>query len=111
MSVLLRNVVIFGLLIYSLQSPAMGTEFDTQAGLENFIENFVLGKLPGPAGDVVAVVKDSPAYTKTGLILWLNKKMADSATEEDWKKHDRYLAFYTCISKGDCNELQTLASV
>ena len=41
MSVLLRNVVIFGLLIYSLQSLAMGADFDTQAGLETFIENFV----------------------------------------------------------------------
>jgi hypothetical protein len=110
MSALLRNFVIFGLLIYGLQSLAMGADFDTQAGIESFIENFVLEQLPGPAGDAVSVVKNSPDLMKTGLILWLNGKMIDAATDGDWEKHDRYLAFYTCIAKGDCGDLQTLAS-
>jgi hypothetical protein len=108
MGVLLRHGVILALLIFWVQTPAKGAELDTVAGLKNFIENFVLSKLPGPAGDAVAVIKDSPEYTKTGLILWLNRKMADAASAGDWKRHDRYLAFYTCISKRDCADLQRL---
>jgi hypothetical protein len=106
---LLSSVVIMTLLVCGVQSSAHGAEFDTKAGLMNAIENFALEKgLPGPLGDIVTHIKNSPQYTKTGLIVWLNRKMADAASAGQWKKHDRYLAFYTCISKGDCAELRVL---
>lgn len=31
-------------------------------------------------------------------------------SDGDWDKVDRYLAFYTCLTKGDCSDLQALAS-
>jgi hypothetical protein len=113
MGALFRSFAAFCLLITILQNQAIASDFDTQAGLESFIENFVLEKLPGPAGDVVSVVKNSPELVKSGLILWLNKRMAESASDAlydgNWEKHDRYMAFYTCIAKGDCSDLQRLA--
>jgi len=100
-----KAVVILVLLVSSLQSPAMGADFSTQAGAENFIENFALSRLPDPTGDIVNVLMNSPAIVKEGLRGWLRAKMVDSA--DDAERFDRYNAFYTCLN-GDCDALRAL---
>jgi hypothetical protein len=89
-------------------AQAWASSFDTLEGAKSVIENVVLDQLPGPTGDLVNAVRAMPSTTKTGLILWLNRKMANAAVVEDWRRHDRYLAFYTCVSKGACADLRAL---
>jgi len=83
-------------------------QISTVDGMESFIDNFVLSRLPDPTGDAVNVVRAFPDIYKGALILWLNGKVTDAATKEDWVHHDRYYAFFTCISKNDCQALQAL---
>lgn len=100
-----KRVILLLLVVYGLQSSTTGADFSTQAGAQNFIENFVLSRLPDPTGDVVNVVMNSPAIVKEGLSGWLRAKMVDSA--EDAEKFNRYNAFYTCLN-GDCDALRAL---
>ena len=101
-----KGVVILMLLVVcSMQSPAKGADFSTQAGAQTFIENFVLSRLPDPTGDAVTLVITSPAIVKEGLRSWLRAKMVDSA--ENPENFNRYNAFYTCLN-GDCDALRAL---
>jgi hypothetical protein len=108
MSILLRSIVIFALIASGLQNPSVGVDFSTEEGAKSIIENVVLGTLPNPIGDLVTLVKNSPEIVKGALIVWLNRKMADAATEEDWTKFDRYSAFYDCFRGVSCDELKKL---
>jgi len=95
-------LVLFCLLSINLTAQQ---SFDTKAGLQNFIENFVLSQLPGPVGDAVVIVKESPAIYKTSMLAWLSAKMVDASAANDWKSVRRYQAFHTCMATGDCREL------
>lgn len=81
-------------------------QISTVEGMQSFIENFVLSKLPDPTGDAVEVVLASPDLVKGAMIVWLNKKIADAETKEDWVHYGRYNAFYLCIAKSDCQALE-----
>jgi hypothetical protein len=87
---------------YYEESPKLQA---TVEGVSSVIENGVLDKVP--LGDAIGLVKDSPAYLKAGLTVWLQKKKNDAATAGDLDRADRYDAFLSCLY-GDCGPLDTL---
>jgi hypothetical protein len=46
--------------------------------------------------------------TEGGLALWLNRKMTDAELDGDLQRLNRYQAFYTCLTTGDCQRLSAL---
>jgi hypothetical protein len=105
------------------------TEDGTQLKLEQlkvFITTVVeqaVGELfPPGVPEVLGVIQNSPELVKGGLIVWLNKKMAETTTaaiiaeqrgdtaeaNRLWDKVERYQTFYTCVATGDCTKLNQL---
>ena len=85
---------------------------DTIAGGLSAAGSVVVGEvLPPGVGDVVSALIASPAVIKTGLILWLNKKMQQAAIDDDMRRLDRYQAFQTCLTKNDCVKMRAITSV
>lgn len=86
----------------------------------NFIESAVqisLGEAYGVAGgrfpavDLYSALSAMGGAVKPGLTLWLNAKRADAAAKDDWARHDRYNAFFTCLNHtgaGACAELRRM---
>jgi len=83
-------------------------QVDTQEGMKSFIENVVLSALPDPVGDLVNTVRAAPPVVKEGLRSWLRSKMLEAGSREDWVAHDRYYAFYLCLTVDNCSELKKL---
>ena len=88
------------LLMTSGSSKAL--EVDTVEGAKQIIENLVQEGLPGPAGEFITVLQNSPNILKFGLRGWLRKKMLDAIYNGDVDKFDKYSSFYSCISNKDC---------
>ncbi len=91
-----------------IDRSAVAFDVDTVSGLQSFIENVVLSRLPDPVGDVVNVVRSAPEITKKGTLLWLNRKMVNAASRGDFELVDRYQAFFSCLATDDCEALRRL---
>ena len=91
-------------------ADAKSAEIDSPTAFQNFIENFVLTRLPDPIGDAVVVVKSSPDLYKASTLIWLKKKMEAAIYDDDMTRLDRYQAFYSCLGTEDCDALHELQS-
>lgn len=61
-----------------------------------------------PLVDVYSGLSAAGSAVKPGLQSWLRSKMLGAQAEEDWTRHDRYHAFYVCLTYDTCEELRTL---
>ncbi len=105
--------VIAAILIFGVsfsQRNANALEIDTEAGMKSFMENILLRGLPGPAGEVVSVIQNSPEIFKHGLRGWLKSEMRDALYAENIDKFEKYLAFYDCISNKNCSDIRKILS-
>jgi len=91
-------------------NAVFAADVDTEAGLQSFIENAVLSRVPDPTGDVVNVVRAAPELVKKGTLVWLKRKMTDASIKDDMERVDRYQAFYSCLATDDCQALRKLQS-
>lgn len=78
-----------------------------QEGVRTVIENLVLDRLPGPAGDAVSVIMNSPEYVRVGLLAWLDRRMIEVTQGQRWEEWDRYQSIKQCL-QGDCADLRAL---
>ena len=84
---------------------------DAVAGGATAAVGVALGEiLPPGVSDVVSVLNASPDVIKTGLIVWLNKKMQQAAIDDDMRRLDRYQAFQTCLTKHDCARMRAMTN-
>jgi hypothetical protein len=95
---------------FALSKPADWSQSDW----EKFIETGVqigLGEALSKAGSAVPLVDVYSALsafgssTKTGLQLWLNRKMQDAEDQNNVALVDRYQAYQSCLN-GDCSRLR-----
>lgn len=79
----------------------------TQQGLQTIIENLVLETLPSPIGDAVNAIANSPQIARAGLLVWIQRRINDAATRQQWDEWDRLQSVKQCL-QGDCADLRAL---
>jgi hypothetical protein len=106
----LISILIVVFLTAHAGNVTFAADVDTEAGLQSFIENAVLSRVPDPTGDAVNVVRAAPELVKKGTLVWLQRKMTDASIKDDMERVDRYQAFYSCLATDDCQALRKLQS-
>lgn len=78
-----------------------------QEGVRTVIENLLLDRLPGPAGDAVSVIANSPEIVRAGLLVWIHRRISDAGARQQWDEWDRLQSVKQCL-QGDCTDLRAL---